>query len=525
MPDTRQIIEAFRQKGLDIKGVNASGNIDYTFLTPNPDEKLLKAAAKYKPQLVSYFSDPITKRTPSILDRMREKIREGNTALNSRLEPDATKHPILNALYPESATGKALMAVPATIGAATGLDESILAMMGIGAATGATTGALTGEGAISGGAQGLLSGLRLPGSKASEKVIATEYDKEVNQAVVDTLGHLPNTVAALTKSGKKWWDVLRTGEYSGMGRIAGKEAGDLYEKGMSNIRTKVANWADTQVEKVKSDWFAEHGFAINGKPPKEFEADVQFLQMRKAVLKKIQDFKRLPQEFQNTVQAISDSNKGIYQGASAEKADPIKLGKTPAMLLHEVDRMAEKTDKLLAGIGNATGEDLSGQFRQMKDQYSKFSALRDMAREVTGSTMKTVRPGDARVVTGKMMDFLNTEREIMESRLKDSWEPVYKAFLRHSDFSSGLDVEQGEGHLAGLGGRIPGVPGWIRVPAFLKKPAIRVGNLPQGVISKQTAQTGGALLGGEMGNVGRNAISKAASGLLGNGEEPVVTEP
>ena len=524
MPDARQIIEGFRQKGLDITGVNASGNIDYEFSSGTPDDKLLAQAAKYKPQLVEYFTMPVEKRTPTLLERMRDRAREGNEAINKRLEPDATKHPILNALYPSSMTSKALMSIPAAIGAATGVDESILGMMGIGAGVGAAAGAVEGGpmGAVEGAGQGLLSGLRLPGSKPSEKAIATMYDRNINQAVTDALGHLPNTVRALTKSGKKWWDVVRMGEHSGAGKVAGKEAGELYEKGMSDIQKKLNGWADQQVEKIESGWKAKHGFGLRSKPPEGFQVDENFIAELKSTKEEIVKLRNTGAKFRNTVRAISDNNKGVFQGVTAGKADPIKMGKTPAILGHEVDQMADKAQKLLNRVGQEIGEPLANQFQQLKDQYARFSAIRDMARHVAEKGPKTIRPGDTRVATEDMMNFFHIEREGMESRLKEHYKPIEQAILNKSDFSNGLDVEAKSGHFASVGGRIPGIPSWVRLPAFLKNPAIHVGEMPPGLISKNLANRGGGALGAQIGNVGRNVIGDVPS-MLQN-EEPIVEE-
>ena len=348
---------------------------------PKPD--LDRRIRAMKPQLIARLNPtPSKSRATAAKSASLPWLGRLNQAANNRLEPSAANHPWLHALYPESASGKALMAVPAAIEATVGLPEDLLTLGAIGAGTSLTAGTAAGEikgpweaagsmgeGALSLAGPALLG--KLPGmyelTRHRHELIADLDAKTQGEYVGKALGL--DRLSGMLKRGRTWVAALRdAGVQTEAGQRLVAEQDSIYQ----DLQSKVEEQADA----LKDQFREKYHLGANLRPQKGQMASKELLDDFQSLRDQVGRLRRIPRQFRQNLSKLKIlGKKGWDKGEFRSTAGGIEA-------VESYEDIMDGMRKMLSGQNKDLPFEDSGllqKFEESRTAYKRYAAFRDLA--------------------------------------------------------------------------------------------------------------------------------------------------
>ena len=447
-----------------------------------------------KPQLITRLNPtPAKSRATAARSATLPWLGRLNKAINSRVEPDPAKHPYLHALYPESASGKALMAVPAILGAAGALPETILGATALGAGTSVGTGYGAGEiqnggdiasHAIEGGlslglpeALGKISGLKTL-MRGRHELIADLDSKAQGEYVGKALGL--DRLSGMLNRGRSWVAGLRDARVQG---DAWNKLSAEQESIYHDLQMKVQGQVDNMKQAFRKKW----GLNANGRAPlamrKELRTSKEMLKEFHDLTAQVRRMAKIPRDYRANITKLKVlGKKGWDKGEFKHTVGGIEAAETYEDVMNGLRNTLSGQN---AGLPFNDPE-LLQRFDEARKAYKHYAAFRDLA---DNPKMLTTDPTGSGLPSGKINTrelqlMLRDEPRNYQSRLGDLWDDFKLVVNRGEIDPERVDVQANVPSLRNVSGHLSagGSPrGFIRnaVPLRGKYVGNQVERLPK----------------------------------------------
>lgn len=454
--DIQKLLNQAQAAGWVFQGVEDDPNTGTpkikAYWNTKPDPNIMARLKANKPAIVAQLRPTPTK------DRARDAktaslpwLGRLNKTINEKIEPNPKTHPWLHALYPTSATGKALMAVPTAVTAAVGGPEEvgIGGAAALGAETAGITGALSGEiknkwdalesmatGAISTGLPTALG--ELPGAvnllRHKADIVADLDAKAQGEFVTKALG-----LGRLSKSisrGRNWISAIKS-------RFVGNEAWDRMSGEMDGVGQDLQTKVQDQIDQLKQAFQQKYGVGQNMTAFKgQLKANKQMLQDFQQLKEQVSTLESIPNKYRQSLSALKRLRPQAYKPSGEFRATGGAIG--------AVENLEDTMNGLKAILSGDTKDlpfndpSLLQRFEEARKGYQQFAGFRDLARNaklLTEGSTGTGNLSSGKVNTAVMQKILRDHPSNYETKLGDLWDDFQHIVRRGEVDTDRIDVQ------------------------------------------------------------------------------------